>query len=73
MFSSTFRRQLIPGAAAFAMLVGSLSPALADKVLLYVSYDPTREFYKEFNTAFAADWKTKTGEAITVNRRYRRQ
>ena len=32
-----------------------------------MSYDPTREFYKDFNEAFAADWKAKTGEAVTIN------
>ena len=37
-----------------------------DSVLLNVSYDPTREFYAEFNKAFAADWKAKTGEALTI-------
>jgi sulfate/thiosulfate transport system substrate-binding protein len=37
------------------------------KTLLNVSYDPTRELYEDFNQAFAADHKTKTGEAVTVN------
>ncbi len=49
------------------MIAATTGVALADKVLLNVSYDPTREFYKEFNEAFAADWKAKTGEAVTVN------
>ena len=44
------------------------STALAGKtVLLNVSYDPTRELYKEFNAAFAADWKAKTGETVRIN------
>lgn len=34
--------------------------------LLNVSYDPTREFYVEFNKAFAAHWKAKTGDDVTV-------
>lgn len=34
--------------------------------LLNVSYDPTREFYAEFNEAFAAHWKAKTGEAVKI-------
>ena len=34
--------------------------------LLNVSYDPTREFYGEFNKAFAAHWKAKTGDTVTV-------
>ncbi|HPM57716.1 MAG TPA: sulfate ABC transporter substrate-binding protein [Thermomonas sp.] len=37
-----------------------------DKELLNVSYDPTREFYAEFNKAFAADWKAKTGETVAI-------
>ncbi|MBK7654676.1 MAG: sulfate ABC transporter substrate-binding protein [Betaproteobacteria bacterium] len=34
--------------------------------LLNVSYDPTRELYKDFNAAFAKDWKAKTGQEVTV-------
>ncbi|HEY8876179.1 MAG TPA: sulfate ABC transporter substrate-binding protein [Roseateles sp.] len=40
--------------------------ALAQTSLLNVSYDPTRELYQDFNKAFAAQWKAKTGETITV-------
>jgi sulfate transport system substrate-binding protein len=43
------------------------TPAFADTTLLNVSYDPTRELYQDFNAAFAAHWKTKTGEAVKVN------
>ena len=34
-------------------------PAAADTTLLNVSYDPTREFYVEYNAAFAKYWKAK--------------
>lgn len=34
--------------------------------LLNVSYDPTRELYVEYNTAFAKYWKEKTGQVVTV-------
>lgn len=34
--------------------------------LLNVSYDPTREFYAEFNAAFAKYWLAKTGDLVTV-------
>jgi len=34
--------------------------------LLNVSYDPTRELYKEFNDAFAEYWKKKTGQTVTI-------
>jgi sulfate/thiosulfate-binding protein len=35
--------------------------------LLNVSYDPTRELYKEYNAAFAAYWKAKTGQTVTID------
>jgi sulfate/thiosulfate transport system substrate-binding protein len=34
--------------------------------LLNVSYDPTRELYAEYNPAFAAYWKAKTGDTVVV-------
>jgi sulfate transport system substrate-binding protein len=34
--------------------------------LLNVSYDPTRELYVEFNTAFAKYWKAKAGQDVTI-------
>ena len=34
--------------------------------LLNVSYDPTRELYADVNTAFAAAWKAKTGQRVTI-------
>jgi sulfate transport system substrate-binding protein len=34
--------------------------------LLNVSYDPTREFYQEYNAAFATYWRGRTGQAVTV-------
>jgi sulfate transport system substrate-binding protein len=37
-----------------------------DVTLLNVSYDPTRELYQDFNTAFAKYWKDKTGQNVTI-------
>jgi len=34
--------------------------------LLNASYDPTREFYNEFNVAFNKHWQAKTGDSVTV-------
>jgi sulfate/thiosulfate transport system substrate-binding protein len=34
--------------------------------LLNVSYDPTRELYKDINAAFAKKWKEKTGDTVTI-------
>lgn len=33
--------------------------------LLNVSYDPTRELYREFNAAFAEHWKATTGKEVS--------
>ncbi|WP_408901603.1 sulfate ABC transporter substrate-binding protein [Pararoseomonas indoligenes] len=53
--------------AAFAG--GAVRPAMAQgaNTLLNVSYDPTREFYREYNTGFAARWRAQGGEAVRVN------
>jgi sulfate/thiosulfate transport system substrate-binding protein len=50
--------------ALFPIAYGSASAA--DVKLLNVSYDPTRELYVEYNTAFAKHWKAKTGHTVTV-------
>lgn len=34
--------------------------------LLNASYDPTREFYQEFNRSFADYWLQKMGQAVTI-------
>jgi sulfate/thiosulfate-binding protein len=65
MFSSMSRRGLL-GAIIAGSLVGVPALAQTEKSLLNVSYDPTREFYVEFNDAFAKEWKAKTGETVTV-------
>lgn len=62
-------RRVLDGALvalAFGMVAGVSLQAKAQTTLLNVSYDPTREFYKEFNAAFAADWKAKTGETVAL-------
>ena len=45
---------------------GSATATLAETTLLNVSYDPTRELYKDYNEAFAKHWKAETGEDVTV-------
>ncbi len=56
-------RTFISG-AALALL--SLTAQAADIELLNVSYDPTRELYKEINEKFFADWKVRTGDTVTI-------
>jgi sulfate transport system substrate-binding protein len=40
--------------------------AHAQTTLLNVSYDPTREFYQEFNAAFSRHWQEKTGQTVRI-------
>jgi sulfate transport system substrate-binding protein len=58
----SFPRRLIAG----LLFVSSL-PAFAQTSLLNVSYDVSREFYKDFNNAFAADWQRRGGERLVLN------
>lgn len=61
-------RILHAGIVATVLAAALTSAAYADSTrLLNVSYDPTRELYKGINTAFAADWKAKTGQTITID------
>ena len=39
----------------------------ADPALLNVSYDPTRELYREVNRAFIDEWRNKTGQRVTIS------
>src|SRR5262245_30772616 len=52
---------------ALVLLVLAFSAsAFAQKQLLNVSYDPTRELYQDIGAAFAAAWKAKTGETVST-------
>jgi sulfate/thiosulfate-binding protein len=66
------RRGVLGGAAIAApiILTGLGSAARAapkPATLLNVSYDPTRELYKDVNVAYSDFWKGKTGQTITIN------
>lgn len=64
------RRRLKPaalcGAALAAFAFAIMPTARADVTLLNVSYDVTRELFKDINPAFATAWKKNTGEALTI-------
>ncbi len=59
------RSTILSGVAGIALSLASAGSAGA-ATLLNVSYDPTRELYKDIDRAFAADWKAKTGETVTI-------
>ena len=51
------------GAGIFAL---SAAAAHAETSLLNVSYDVTRELYKDINASFIADYQKKTGESVSI-------
>ncbi|SEN72584.1 sulfate transport system substrate-binding protein [Paracoccus alcaliphilus] len=51
-------RSLKTAAAALALAFTAMAPQAQAQSLLNVSYDPTREFYREYNAAFAAHWES---------------
>jgi len=59
-------RSLRSRALAAAALVVAFGANAADVTLLNVSYDPTRELYQQYDAAFAAYWKAKTGDVVSV-------
>jgi sulfate/thiosulfate transport system substrate-binding protein len=52
--------------ALIAGLVLQAATSFAATVLLNVSFDPTRELYREIDAAFIADHKAKTGETLVI-------
>lgn len=52
--------------AFFISAIFISNAALADRTILNVSYDPTRELYQQFNKLFIKYWKDKTGEDVKV-------
>lgn len=49
-----------------SLLVLASGAMAKDIQLLNVSYDPTREFYQEYNQAFSKYWQQQTGDKVTV-------
>ena len=48
------------------LALAAITAQAKDVTLLNVSYDPTRELYVDFNKSFAAYWKAKTGDAVSI-------
>ena len=59
-----FKARLVSSLLATSLMIGG--NVWADKTILNVSYDPTRELYQEFNGAFAKYWEQKAKERVTI-------
>ncbi len=66
MFTRSARRGALSLLTALLALIASATVQAKDLTLLNVSYDPTRELYVDFNKAFAAHWKARTGDTVSV-------
>ena len=53
--------------AAVLVVLAAGEVRAADIKLLNVSYDPTRELYKDYNAVFAKYWKAKTGDDVSIS------
>lgn len=60
------RRFVYVGLWCVAALFSGSAAAGDDVTLLNVSYDPTREFYVDFNKSFVEHWKSRTGRNVTI-------
>jgi len=58
-------RRLLAG-LSFLSVAALASPAPAQTTLLNVSYDPTRELYRDINALFAAAWKQQASETLAI-------
>ena len=61
----TVRRACLGAWMALAVLA-AVAPARAQTALLNVSYDPTRELYRDINKAFAARYQADAGQAVSI-------
>ena len=60
-------RNLATPVTIAVLLLSSAIALNAQTQLLNVSYDPTREFYEEYNRLFAQHWKATTGQDVVIN------
>lgn len=64
----TRRNAVVAALFTAALALAPALPAGAKEIkLLNVSYDPTRELYKQINAAFADEWKAKTGDTVSID------
>ena len=60
-------QKVICASLTAGLLWAAVAVSAAEVKILNVSYDVTREFYQDYNKAFEAYWKAKTGDTVTVS------
>ena len=61
------RSIILSSIVAAGVQFGGMGFAFAQDALNNVSYDPTRELYREYSEHFAKFWKEKTGKTVTIS------
>jgi len=56
----------LPAWLALVAVLATTAATARDVTLLNASYDPTRELYRDVNAAFAAQWKARHGDSVTI-------
>ena len=64
--SPTRRSLLLAAAVAAVFQLSAIVPSVAQQAIVNVSYDPTRELYREFNAVFARHWQETKGETVRI-------
>ena len=59
-------RRMMQTLAAAACIAAAATAAAEKLEILNVSYDPTREMYREFNEQFAEYWEDRTGDEVKI-------
>lgn len=62
----TFRTWLTALSLGFASVASAPAQAAEPVQLLNVSYDPTRELYKDINASFAQRWQAQAKQQVTI-------
>jgi sulfate transport system substrate-binding protein len=60
-------QKLVGASLTTGWLWSAVAVPAAEVKILNVSYDVTREFYQDYNAAFAAYWKEKAGDTVIIN------
>ncbi len=63
----TLKIRALIGAGMSGLLLTAASTTLAQTSILNVSYDVSRELYKDINPAFVASWQAKGNPTVTIN------
>ncbi len=67
MSNARLLRPILASLLLAALALHGVARAQASDALLNVSYDVSRELYKDINPAFVTQWKAKNGQALVIN------